>query len=78
MNVIVKDITSDFLAFKMTCKVSVIFDITNHLLNAFYTFSSSIHDSHIDSKVRVNALNLAVFKIFIDTVSMILYKNNQA
>jgi len=78
VNVIVKDITSDFLAFKMTCKVSVISDITNHLLNAFYTFSSSVHDSHIDSEVRVNALNLAVFKIFINTVSIILCKNNQA
>ena len=69
MNVIVEDVTSNFLTSTKIYEIFVISDVSNHLLNILHTFSSSFHASHINNDIKTDSLNAAVFKIFINTVN---------
>ena len=60
----------------MICKDFVIFNITDYSLKTFYTFLLPFDIFHIDSEVRVDISDAITFKISINTISTIIYKNN--
>jgi len=75
VDITIKDATSDPLASKTTCEVSIISNATDNSLNASHASPSPIYTSLIDSRARLDA---AASKISIDTTSTVPYKENQA
>lgn len=58
MNVTVKNVTLNSLAFKIIYEVFIIFNVTNNSLNVSYAFLFFIHVFFISSKVKIENLNI--------------------
>lgn len=58
MNVTVKNVTLNSLAFKIIYEVFIIFNVTNNSLNVSYAFLLFIHVFFISSKVKIENLNI--------------------
>lgn len=76
MDITVEDILLDPLVSKTTCEDSIISNVTDRLLKAFYAFLLPIDTSYIDSGARVDTSDTAASKISIDTTSAVAYKDN--